>query len=66
MTARDIIRTVRESGGYFVLDDDGFRLRNANRCTLAVVAQVREHRDEIRTQLLLAYAHNLPKRGAAR
>jgi hypothetical protein len=51
MTARDIVRTVRESGGYFVLDGDGFRLCNANRVSLAVVAEIRAHRDAIKTEL---------------
>jgi hypothetical protein len=67
MTAREIITRTRESGGFFVLTDDGgFTLRNANRVSLAVVAEIRAHRDEIREQLLLAYAHTLPERGAAR
>jgi hypothetical protein len=66
VTARDIVRTVRESGGFFTLTDDGFRLCNANRVTLAIVAEIRAHRDDIRKQLLLAHAHTLPDRGPAR
>jgi hypothetical protein len=51
MTAREIITRTREAGGYFVLDVDGFRLCNANRLTLATVAQIRAHRDAIKTEL---------------
>jgi hypothetical protein len=60
VTARDIVRTVRESGAYFTLIDDGFTLRNAKRVPPAIVDQLRAHRDDVHVQLLLAYAHALP------